>query len=691
MTRPAASAIALVIIVLCGTLCAQIPATKQPNPGVTPLGPHRPQPPAARQPANPDGQAPPLTNISKNNAGTIYGFVYWDSKATSHLGPSICNAMSITAAVASKSPYSPFGAVGTQSHFTSIATAHPALTSVNTTSYDGCAYSYDNAPLGQSLYVKVNLTNSVGTLTPAMVAQNPAVGPVQFSNAPCSTLPPLTKATVGNLLGNWGSCQNVAYDVNFPLLNQLPQLKPLSASGGSAANQGSSPGASVQTNRGPINNPVLVNPGPQNRGMLSQSGSTGTLLNNQSSASSPSQGMLVPAVTPPPATTGLANSQPGGPSSARGISAAGNSALSGGLRTAANQSLTGGVKPAPLPALSGGLRVVSGRRVRNSLAANSSIVAILRQQKQRSVPASQTLAAAPPPNRAVMPSNARLTAISAPYAYSNLLTAKQNSWCKQSEAQGGAPAIFSVTGKLQVQGTVYSPDPQANPYTIIGCGFGNSSGTLQLELLQSQPANSGWSNSQSYQNVTQYTVKFMVQSWSDHQIVASIPPNTSGIPDWSSFGSNSVNLQVMARLAGYAVGGQFVASRQTVLLSSIPQNQASIYQAGSPYFLSPVSNYYGLNGTAAVMRQGLAGPVAGQDQFSLKLSPGFVVDSTQTDLLVANTSSNVTSQPATINGSTITVTYPVLTANSGNSTNYYSIYGLKVWVTGPAGVAPLGP
>lgn len=665
-------AVMLVVATTCGTLAGQIPATKSPNPKITPLGPQ------AQQPAG--GQHPAPT-------GTIYGFVYWDSKATVHLSPSICTALSIT--VVTSSPYSPIGVVGTQSNFTSMPTANPPLTSVNTTSYDGCAYTYNNAPLGQKLYVKLKLTQTVGSLTPSAVAQDPPVGPIQFSNTPCTQLPPLTKATVGELIGNWGSCQNVAYDVNFPLV-QTPQLKPLSAGGGLGGNQSSSPGALVQVNPGPINTPALINQAAKQRQMLAQS-SAGTLLNNQSSASSPSHSMLVPAVTPSPATTGPANSQPGGPSSVGRISAAGNSALGGGLRTAANPSFTGGVKPALLPALSGGLRVVSGRRVRNSLAANSSIVAILRQQKQGSVPASQTLAAAPPPNRAVMPSNVRLTAISAPYAYSNLLTPKQNAWCKQSEAQGGAPAIFSVTGKLQVQGTVYSPDPQANPYTIIGCGFGNGSGTLQLDLLQSQPVHSGWSNSQSDHNVTVYKVNFTIQSWSDHQIVASILPNTSGIPDWSSYGSNSVNLQVVARLAGYAAGGQFVASRQTVLLNSIPQNQASIYHAGSPYFLSPVSNYYGLNGTAAVMRQGLAGPVAGQDQFNLKLSPGFVVDSTQTDLLVANTSSNVTSQPATINGSTITVTYPVLTASSGNSTNYYSIYGLKVWVTGPAGMAPLLP
>lgn len=644
-----AFAIALVIALMCGAVAAQIPATKSPNPNITPVGPR------AQQPAG--GQHPTPT-------GTIYGFVYWDANATSHLGSSICNALAITVAVASKSPYSPFGTVGTQSHLTAITTVHPPLTSVNTTSYDGCAYSYSNAPLGQNLYVKLNLTQQVGTLTPAEVGQDPAVGPIQFSNAPCGTLPPLTKATIADLTGNWGSCENVAYDVNLPLV-KTAQLTALSSSAGSGGNQSGTPGALVQTNPGPQNTPVLVSPGPQQRPMLSQTGSNGTLLNNQSSASSPSRGMLVPAVTPQPIQRS-SNSQ---------------STTPGQLSAAKPAS---GVAGATLPAaFTGGVRVVSGRRVRTTMAQNSALTVSLRGQRQASFSSGHTFASGSLPTLAALPSNARMT-VTEDYVPSNLLSPKQNAWCKQSERQGGAPVIFSVAGKLQSQGVVYSPDPQANPYTIVGCGFGNGSGTLQLELLQSQSDSSGWGNSQSTQNVTVYTVQFTIQSWSDHEIVASVLPDTSGVPDWPWVG-----LQVKARLAGYASGGQFVASRQTVLLADIPQNQASLYQAGSPYFLSPASNYYGLNGTVAVMRQGLAGPVAGQDQFSLKLAPGFVVDSTQTDLLVATTSSSVTSQPATVNGNTVTVTYPVLTAVSGNLTSYYSIYGLKVWVTGPAGVTPL--
>lgn len=270
------------------------------------------------------------------------------------------------------------------------------------------------------------------------------------------------------------------------------------------------------------------------------------------------------------------------------------------------------------------------------------------------------------------------------YIPSDLLSQQENAWCEQQEAKGAAPAILRIDGKTT--GINYSPDPQTNPHKIVGCGFGNG-GNVDLLLLQMQNQQNGWFGSNSQTNVALFTVKFTVQSWNDHEIVASVDPNTSGVPDWSG----DLQLEVKTKLSGYVNGGQFTALRKTQMLASIPQNESSLYQAGSPYFLSPVSNYYGLDGTVAVMREGLSGPVAGQDQFTLKLAPGFVVDSTQTDLLVSDTNANVTSQPATVNGNTITVTYPVVSVQSGNSTVYYSIYGLKVWVTGPVGLNPLVP
>jgi hypothetical protein len=373
-----------------------------------------------------------------------------------------------------------------------------------------------------------------------------------------------------------------------------------------------------------------------------------------------------------------------GPVGLGSLNGAGRSGFTGGVKTGGAGGFTGGVRPDLPFAFTGGVKVVAGKRLTSALAVNSSIIAVLRQQKQaQTLSGEHTLASGSiSPILAANPSNLKVSAISS-YTPSSLLTPQENAWCRQSEAQGGAPAIFRVAGKTKGQDVVYSPDPQANPYTIVGCGFGNSTGGARLELGE----NTGTPIIKPL-----YKVNLVIQSWSDHQIVASLDPSTSHVPDWSG-GVDVVYIAIQSANGRNAAGpGQFYAARQTVLLSNVPQNEASLYQQGSPYFLSPVSNYYGLSGTVGVMRQGLpANTVAGQDNFALQLAPGFIVNSTQTDLLVSNVSSNVTSQPATVNGNTITVTYPVLSSGSGNSANYYSIYGLKVWVTGPAGVLPIVP
>jgi len=330
----------------------------------------------------------------------------------------------------------------------------------------------------------------------------------------------------------------------------------------------------------------------------------------------------------------------------------------------------------------GALRVVSGQHTRYALASTSALIGLLHQQKQAGqISVGQTMASQ-------TGLGSRLTAAkvarNATFSYvpSSLLTDQENRLCEQQEAQGKGPSILRVDS--QASAVKFSPDAQANPYTIVGCGFGGNPGTIHLTLVKDETTGSGWFNSGSTTTVAVYTLNFTIHSWNDHEIVASLDPNTSAIPDWPY-----TRLEVKTRASGYFVGGQFIARRQTMLLAGIPQTESSLYPAGSPYFLSPVTDYYGLNGTAAVMRQGLSGPVAGQDQFNLKLAPGFSVDSTQTDLLVANIGSNISSQPATLNGNTITVTYPVFSALSGNSTIYYSIYGLKIWVTGPVGINPL--
>jgi len=323
----------------------------------------------------------------------------------------------------------------------------------------------------------------------------------------------------------------------------------------------------------------------------------------------------------------------------------------------------------------GALKVVSGQRTHYALSPTPMRVNPLRQQTGGGqISAGKTMAA---PETGIssrlaraprLESNLRVASVP-----SDLLSPKEKTECELQEAKGADPTILRVDGKTTAPN--YSPDPKTNPHTIVGCGFGNS-GKVDL-LLRAQEGQ--WGS-------IIYTVNFNIESWSDHEIVASVKPNTSGVPDWSG----DLVLEVKTtQSAAYWWAGQFTSAKQAVLLTSIPQKESALYQSGSPYFLSPVSNYYGLNSTVAVMRQGLAGPVAGQDHFTLPLAPGFAIDSTQTDLLVSDANANVKSQPATVNGNTITVTYPVVSIQAGNSTAYYSIYGLKIWVIGPVGINPL--
>ena len=360
---------------------------------------------------------------------------------------------------------------------------------------------------------------------------------------------------------------------------------------------------------------------------------------------------------------------PGPPGLISGVGGNGNA----GAKGDGSIGFNGGSRPSLPAAFTRGQRVVTGKRIRNTVGENSAIIAVLRQQKLATGTSSEhTLGAGTvSPLLSQRAPNLKLKSI-ASYTPSSLLTPQENEFCQQREAQNLDPEILRVGGKPDGQDVVYSPDPQANPYTILGCGFGNTIGSVFLFFFKDPGM-----------KVFFEKCTLKIQSWNDHEIVASLDQNTSGVPDWKIVG-----LFVVGKKSATSARGSFYARRQTIQLPSLPRTQASLYQQGSPYFLSPVSDYYGLNGTVAVMRQGLPGPVAGQDQFTLQLPPGFVVDSTQTDLLASNTSASVTSKPAAVNGNTITVTYPVVSDSSGTSTNYYSIYGLTIWVTGPAGFIP---
>lgn len=580
--------------------------------------------------------------------GTVTGSIFWDEARVAY-SPSVpCQGLQVELDVITATGLQKFGS-SAQFQFTQSQRPGHGL--------GMCNYSFSRVPEGVALQVQVSVGSPYGSRVAATGPFGATGGLIKVPGGPCNNAP----SSSADLQSGWVGCGDHAYDVNFELVprNAMATLP----RGGTMLLQ-QAPGTNAPTSK-----PMLLQPSPQPGGSVQ------------------SNGMLVPAVKP---ATGVQPSPPIAGGFTGGVRPSGAATAGAQPLVGSGSNLNGGNAGAPSALIGllrkrGSLKVVSGERKHYAIAPTPVRITPLRRQPGGGqIAPGQTMAARVPgigSRLATSPAIARNIKIA--YVPSDLLSPKENTECEQQEAQGAAPAIYRIDGKTT--GIAYSPDPRTNPHTIVGCGFGNG-GTVDLLLLQEESNSNGW-NGNSYMNVTLYTVKFNPQSWSDHEIVASVEPSTSGVPDWS----NDLQLEVKTKLSGYAYGGQFTATKQAVLLTSIPQKESSLYQSGSPYFLSPVSNYYGLNGTVAVMRQGLAGPLAGQDQFTLPLAPGFAIDSTQTDLLVSDTNANVTTNPATVNGSTITVTYPVVSVQSGNATTYYSIYGLKIWVVGPVGMNPVTP
>ena len=180
---------------------------------------------------------------------------------------------------------------------------------------------------------------------------------------------------------------------------------------------------------------------------------------------------------------------------------------------------------------------------------------------------------------------------------------------------GPGPGVFNINGKLH--GVIFTPDPNGNEYTIVGCRFGNSKGDLHLE--------GGFRAG---------TIPLLIESWTDTLIKARMNPALSGEPDQSnvSLVIVPVGSPGLTRLPGFS----FYAMRETVTLRTMPQNGvvlASITASdGKPVqasYSSPFSST--VNGqptgsfTAGVYRGYYARFSPGMDYWDLSgLAPGFV-------------------------------------------------------------------
>jgi len=243
----------------------------------------------------------------ESTAGTIEGFVYWDTKHFSHVPGGSCSGLAVTVSVGSSSggplvAYTPLATL--TDNFKYVGQVKEFLAGGIVNAYEVCTYAYDHVPVGPDLQVQLTVTQP-GAFSPVAVPQFGTVGPIKIINGQCNMLPRITNPNLSNLVAHWGSCQNMAYDVNFAM--HVAPRAPLADSGG----RGITPaGSSPQ--RG------MLSGSPQ-QGMLAGAGSPSQLQ----LAASGVPGNKSPILLAPATTTGrkvALNPQPLPP---RTISAAG--------------------------------------------------------------------------------------------------------------------------------------------------------------------------------------------------------------------------------------------------------------------------------------------------------------------------------------------------------------------------------
>ena len=268
----------------------------------------------------------------------------------------------------------------------------------------------------------------------------------------------------------------------------------------------------------------------------------------------------------------------------------------------------------------------------------------------------------------------------------------------QGMAQGGCmrPTIVTVNGKNT--GTVFTPDPQFNLYTIQGCKFGEAPGQAYI-----------------YGPFAAGQVALQIELWTDTQIIAKVNPQVTGELDQSN-----VTL-VVAPSGGPQVqkaGFKFYAVRETTLLTKILPSAfvpaAVTDTANHPVlaqYISPGGGYF--PGTSASVGRGAENVFnGGQDLFDFsKMKPGFITETYSMGWAVMTNTENY-QENGTWNGEWVgdnirvswkmqhfhhglnvmdmtAFVYSLGSAGSKDSTDVsLSLYYLNVWVTGPKGVSP---
>ncbi len=247
--------------------------------------------------------------------------------------------------------------------------------------------------------------------------------------------------------------------------------------------------------------------------------------------------------------------------------------------------------------------------------------------------------------------------------------------------------IGTVNG--QVKGTIFTPDPTYNLYTIKGCNFGDSQGQGHL--------NGPFAHGQ---------VQLQIEFWTDTQIVAKVDPMISGEQDHDNV------ILVIAPSSGpqaQALGFKFYAAREEVELVQIPQSAITLATVSdnkwrdiTPEYVTPSDRFPGAS--ARVSRSdGDSSFGAGLDYYDFSgLAPGFTTSNMQLQYSVWTASSCYSGgtlyEDKNFNvawdGDNIRLNFGYFHCHApsvglvGGEEIAFSQYGLSVWVIGPRGIDP---
>ena len=598
-------------LALCAaTVAAQVSQTAPaPNRSIGAPAPQRHQPPQGPQPLPPGTRAPrPI--MQSPGAGTIEGFVYWDTGTFTHTPASSCAGLSLTVSVANglggpfKGGFTPLPTVS--NNFKYVGQVKAFLHGGKMLTYDVCTYAYDHLPVGPQLKVEIG-TGVVRAFWPIPAPQPSILGPITIINGKCNMLPHTTTPTLSDLTAQWSSCQNMAMDVNFVLHDsKIMQIQ-------SANVGGSSPSAQ--------------------RGMLS---------------SAPQQGMLAPGN---PQNGSTANNVQSNQSTK--IASPGSNWKSNRFIASAMSHISALTPANSMPGTNAG---------------NSALIAILRKQSlAQSLLASSTASATNGGSTQTLNSQMSTNSSTPQIGAGQIMSSPESSSSGVSTARTVLPTklgtnvipsqvcmvgIGAVDG--QRSGVWFSPlSGPDGTFVIQGCGFGTTPGQIYLSGVHYASASS--SSAPMGSSLAADQIGFLVASgnWSDRQIVAQIDANASGFYD-----TNNITLVIKTANGQLyqAAGFNFTAARTGQMLTAILKapscwtsqngcvpagiNLASVNSVNGQVQVdaeSPTVSLIKPGETIAVARQSMTGqfpiPAApglsfpgATDVYQFKFAPGFQLD-----------------------------------------------------------------